>query len=42
MGQRLLTELSEEWEMGKRYLNMAVENDDSASEQKRICRKNVA
>jgi len=37
-----LMELSEEWETGKRYLNMAVENDDSASEQKRICRKNVA
>lgn len=38
----VLMELSEEWEMGKRYLNMDVENDDSASEQKKIYRKNVA
>jgi len=27
----VLMELSEEWETGKRYLNMDVENDDSAS-----------
>lgn len=27
---------------GKRYLNMDVENDDSASEQNRIYRKKVA
>ena len=38
----VLMELSEEWETGKRYLNMGGENDDSASEQKRIYRKNVA
>lgn len=38
----VLTELSEEWETGKRYLNMDVENDDSASEQNKIYRKNVA
>lgn len=38
----VLMELSEEWETGKRYLNMDVENDDSASEQKKIYRKNVA
>lgn len=38
----VLMELSEEWETGKRYLNMAVENDDSASEQNRIYRKKVA
>jgi len=35
-------ELSEEWETGKRYLNMDVENDDSAAEQKKIYRKKVA
>jgi len=34
-------ELSEEWETGKRYLNMDVENDDPASEQNKIYRKNV-
>jgi len=38
----VLMELSEEWETGKRYLNMDVENDDSASEQNRIYRKKVA
>jgi len=38
----VLMELSEEWETGKRYLNMDVENDDSASEQKKIYRKKVA
>ena len=38
----VLMELSEEWETGKSYLNMYVENDDSASEQKEIYRKNVA
>jgi len=35
-------ELSEEWETGKRYLNMDVENGDSASEQNKIYRKKVA
>jgi len=35
-------ELSEEWETGKRYLDMDVENADSASEQNKIYRKNVA
>ena len=38
----ILMELSEEWETGKRYLNMDVENDDSASEQNKIYRKKVA
>ncbi len=38
----VLMELSEEWETGKRYLNMHVENDDSASEQNKIYRKNAA
>jgi hypothetical protein len=38
----ILMELSEEWETGIRYLNMDVENDDSASEQNKIYRKNVA
>lgn len=38
----VLMELSEEWETGKRYLNMDVENADSASEQNKIYRKNVA
>jgi len=37
----VLMKLSEEWETGKRYLNMDVENDDSASEQNRIYRKKV-
>jgi hypothetical protein len=35
-------ELSEEWETGKRYLNMDVENDDFASDQQKIYRKKVA
>jgi transposase-like protein len=35
----VLMELSEEWQTGKRYLNMYVENDDSASEQKKITEK---
>jgi hypothetical protein len=35
-------ELSEELETAKRYLNMNVENADSASEQNKIYRKNVA
>jgi putative transposase len=38
----VLMELSEEWETGKRYLNMDVENNDSASEQNKIYRKKVA
>jgi len=38
----VLMELSEEWETGKRYLNMDVENDDSAAEQEKIYRKKVA
>jgi hypothetical protein len=35
-------ELSEEWEIGIRYLNMDVENDDPALEQNKFYRKNVA
>lgn len=38
----ILMELSEEWETGKRYLNMDVENDDPPSEQNKIYRKKVA
>jgi len=38
----VLMELSEEWETGKRYLNMDAENDDLASSQNQIYRKNVA
>ena len=37
-----LMELREEWKMGKSYLNMDMENDDSASKQKKIHRKKVA
>jgi transposase-like protein len=42
LASAVLMELREEWETGKRYLNMDVENDDSASEQNRIYRKKVA
>ena len=35
-------ETTEEWEMGKRYLNMDVENETTALNQNRIYRKNVA
>ena len=42
LASAVLMELSEERETGKRYLNMDVENDDSASEQNRIYRKKVA
>ncbi len=35
----VLMELSEEWETGKRQLNMDLENDNSASVQKKIYRK---
>jgi len=38
----ILMELSEEWETGKRYLNMNVENEEPALQQNRIYRKNVA
>jgi transposase-like protein len=38
----VLMELSEEWEIGIRYLNMDVENDDPALEQNKFYRKNVA
>ena len=38
----VLMELDEEWQTGKIYLNMNVENDDSALQAKRIYRKNVA
>lgn len=38
----ILTELSEERETGKRYLNMNVENEEPALQQNRIYRKNVA
>jgi putative transposase len=37
----VLMELSEEWQTGKRYLNMDVENADPASNQKQIYRKKV-
>jgi len=32
----ILMELSEEWETGKRYLNMNVENEEPALQQNRI------
>ena len=38
----LLMETDEDWQTGKRYLNMTVENDTPALKQKRIYRKNVA
>ncbi len=38
----ILTELSEERETGKRYVNMNVENEEPALQQNRIYRKNVA
>jgi transposase-like protein len=38
----LLMETDEDWQTGKRYLNMTVENDAPALQQKRIYRKNVA
>ena len=38
----VLMELSEEWETGKRCLNMDVENTDPASDQQKIYRKKVA
>lgn len=38
----VMMELSEEWETGKRYLNMDVENDEPASSQNEIYRKKVA
>ena len=38
----VLMELDEEWQTGKIYLNMNVENDCSALQAKQIYRKNVA
>ena len=38
----LLMETDENWQTGKRYLNMNVENDIPALQQKTIYRKNVA
>ena len=38
----VLMELDEQWQSGKIYLNMNVENDDSALQAKQIYRKNVA
>ena len=38
----LLMETDEDWQTGKRYLDMTVENDTHALQQKRIYRKNVA
>jgi len=38
----VLMELSEEWETGTKYLNMNVENNDSASDHEKIYRKEVA
>jgi hypothetical protein len=35
-------ELSEEWETGKKYLNMEMENDEPALQATKIYRKNVA
>ena len=38
----ILMELSEEWETGKRYLNMDVERDLTALKQNKFYRKDVA
>lgn len=38
----ILMELDEEWQTGKRYLNMNVENDEPALQPKKIYRKKVA
>ena len=38
----MLMETTEEWETGKRYLNMDVENETTALDQNKIYRKNVA
>jgi len=38
----VLMELDEEWQTGKRYLNMNVENDEPALQANKIYRKNVA
>ncbi|MFH1616314.1 MAG: IS256 family transposase [Planctomycetota bacterium] len=38
----LLMETDEDWQTGKRYLDMTVENDTHALQQKGIYRKNVA
>ena len=37
-----LMETDEDWQTGKRYLDMTVENDSPALQQKTIHRKNVA
>ena len=38
----LLMETDEDWQTGRRYLDMTVENDTPAFEQNKIHRKNVA
>ena len=38
----ILMETDEDWQTGKRYLNMAVENDTPASNKNTIYRRNVA
>jgi hypothetical protein len=35
-------ELDEEWQTGKRYLNVNVENNEPALQPNKIYRKNVA
>jgi hypothetical protein len=35
-------ETDEDWQTGKRYTDMTVENDSPASHQDKIYRKNVA
>jgi len=35
-------ETDEDWQTGRRYLDMTVENDTPALQQKTIYRKNVA
>ena len=35
----LLMEMNEDWQTGKKYLDMNVENDIPALQQKTICRK---
>ena len=38
----LLMEMNEDWQTGKKYLDMNVENEIPALKQKTIFRKNVA
>ena len=41
LASAVLMELDEEWQTGKRYLNMNVENDEPALQPKKIYGKKV-